>query len=109
MRRLGQQSFALAQRLPHQADLSVLQVTQPAVNDSGGAAGGAGGKIILLHQQRALAPLRTLARDGNTVDAAADDQNVKDLVLRLDIATHAYTYLDAFQGKDNVTSAHNIR
>jgi hypothetical protein len=35
----------------------------------------------LLNQQRALAPLRTLSRDGNTVDAAANDQNVKRLVL----------------------------
>ena len=84
MRRLRQQPLAFTQRFAHQTDLSMFQVTQPAVNDSCGAAGGSGGKIILLNQQRALAPLRTLARNGNTVDAAANHQNVKALVSRLD-------------------------
>ena len=77
---LRQHALAFAQRLTHQADLSMFQVAQSAMNDSCGPAGGAGGKIVLLNQQRALAPLRTLARNGNTVDAAANYQNVKVLV-----------------------------
>ncbi len=84
MWRLREQALTLAQRLAHQPDLSMLQVAQPAVDNAGGSAGGAGGKIILLNQQRALAPLRALARNGNAVDAAANHQNVKALVLRMD-------------------------
>src|SRR5436309_10063018 len=109
MRRLHQQALALTQRLTHQPDLSMFQVTQAAVNNSRGPAGRAGGKIILLHQQRALAPLRTLARNGHAVDAAADHQNVKALVFRLDRATHVYHYLDAFSAKNNVTYEPQIR
>src|SRR5215469_2299061 len=46
---LTKQALALPQRLTHQANFSVFQVSQPAVNDAGGAAGGAGSKIFLLH------------------------------------------------------------
>src|SRR5690242_20522584 len=84
MRRLRQQPFALAQRLTHQADLSMFKVAQPAVNDSSRSARCAGGKIVLLNQQCAFAPLRTLARNGNAVDAATNYQNVKSLVLRVE-------------------------
>ena len=84
MRRLCQQSLTFAQRLPHQPDFAMFKVAQSAVDDSRGPAGSAGGKIVLLNQQHALAPLRTLARNGNAINAAADHQNVKDLVLRMD-------------------------
>ena len=109
MRRVRQQAFAFAQRLAHQPDLSMFQITQSAVNDASGSAGGAGREIVLLNQQRALAPLRTLPSNSDAVDAAADYQNVKSLVLRLNRAAHAYIYLDAFSRKDNITSEHNVR
>src|SRR5205807_8961760 len=103
MRRLHQQALTFTQRLTHQPDLSMFQITQAAVNNARGPAGGAGGKIILLHQQRALAPLRTLARNRDAVNAAANYQNVKALVFGLNRATHVHHYLDAFSGKNNVT------
>src|SRR5215467_4123008 len=98
MRELAQQAFAFKQRFAHQADFTMLQVTQSAMDDPGGTAGGAGGEIILLNQQRALAPLGTLTRNGDTVDAAADHQNVKALVARLYRAAHL-GLLDAFSEK----------
>ena len=45
---LAQQAFPFADRFPHQIDLTVLQVAQSAVNDSGGTAGNAGREVILL-------------------------------------------------------------
>src|SRR5262249_2634819 len=72
VRRLFQQALALKQGLPYHADLSVLQVTQSAMNDARGAAGSPGSKVILLHQQGALAVPGTLPRYGHAVDAAAD-------------------------------------
>ena len=96
MRHLIQHALAFAQGLTHQTDLSILQIAQSAMDNSGGAAGSAGRKIVLLNQYRAFAPLRALTRNGNTVNAAADYQNVKVPITGLNWATHAYIYLDAF-------------
>src|ERR1051326_97110 len=88
MRQLSQQTFALAQRFAYQPEFAVLQVPQPAVDNTRGAAGGAAREVVLLNQQDALAPASALTRDCDAVDAAANDQNVKDLVAMLDGATH---------------------
>src|SRR5580765_5246508 len=96
MRQLAEQPFSFVQGFPYQANFRVFQVAQPAVDDPCGPAGGAGGKIILLNQQRAFAPLCAFTRNGNTVDTAADDQNVKILVLIWDWAAHAYVLFRCF-------------
>ena len=44
-----QQDFPLAQRFQHQGQLAVFQIADPAVNEAGGAAGGAGAVVLLLH------------------------------------------------------------
>src|ERR1700704_2993097 len=96
MWRLPQQAFALTQRFPHQANFAMFQITQTAVNNPRGPAGGAGRKIILLHQKCSLAPVRALPRNGDSIDSAANHQNVKFLVMHLEWATHFHIYLDAF-------------
>ncbi len=96
MRHLIQHALAFAQGFTHQAELSIFQVAQSAMDYSCGAAGSAGRKIVLLNQYRTFAPLRALTRNGNTVNAAADYQNVKILVIGLNWAAHIYIYLDAF-------------
>src|SRR5437868_228501 len=77
----AQQPPPLAQRFGDQAELAMLQVSQPAVNNAGGPAGSAAGEIILLQQQRALARARALARDGDAIDAAADHRHIEALAV----------------------------
>src|SRR5215469_4833362 len=96
--RLREQVLALAQGLANQADLTEFQVAKTAMNDPGRAAGGPGGKIVLLDQQNAAATLRTLAGDGHAIDAAANDQDIEILVAGLERATHAQSFLDAAIG-----------
>jgi len=55
----------------------VLQIAQAAVNDSGRAAGHAGGKVVLFDQQGAFAGAGTFARYGDSVDTAANDDDLE--------------------------------
>src|SRR5690349_6512531 len=82
MRTFRLQSLSLAQRLAHQPDLAVFQVTQAAVNDARRPARRAAGKIVLLHQQSPPARLRTLPRNGDTIDTAAHHGYVKALAVQ---------------------------
>ena len=82
VRALAQQAFPFANRFPNQIDFAVLQVAQAAVNDAGGAAGDAGGEIVLLDQQGAFAGAGAFARHGDAVDAAADDHHLKVLAFQ---------------------------
>src|SRR5579864_7314371 len=77
-----EQPVALAQRLPHQGDFAVFQIAQPAVNNAGRAAAGAGSKIILLHHGHFFAAAGTLPRNGDPVDTSADDQDIKALTVK---------------------------
>ena len=54
----------------------MLQVSQTAMNDPRRATGGPGGEIMLLDNQGAASPQRTLPRDSDTVDAAANHGDV---------------------------------
>src|SRR5438105_13709032 len=74
---LAQLPFALVQRFAYQSQLAVLQIAQPAMKNPRGAAGRSRSKIILFQQQDALARAGTLAGDGDAVNAAADDGNIK--------------------------------
>ena len=77
-----EQPFALPHRFPHQRQLPVLEISKAAMNDSRRAARHTTGKIILLDQQRSFPGARTLLGHGHTVDAAADDDDVKVLALQ---------------------------
>src|SRR5262245_28304608 len=77
VRRTFEQAFALEQRFAHHADLTVLQVAQPAVNDRRGGAGWYGTEVILLDQKAAQAAAGALPRNGHAVDAATNHQNVE--------------------------------
>jgi len=55
-------------------------ITRPAVEKPLVAAGGAGGEIPLLDQQRGDAPEREVARDAGPRGAAADDQHFRSQV-----------------------------
>ena len=81
VRTLSQQALPLTKRPAHQTDLAMFQVPQSTVNDSGGAAGCACGKIVLLDKQRATAAAGALARNGNAINATADDDDVKVLAF----------------------------
>lgn len=81
VRALAQQPFPFANRFPYEIDFAVLQVTQAAVNDAGGAAGGAGGEVVLLDQQGAAPGAGAFPRDGNTVNSAANDDDLKALAF----------------------------
>jgi hypothetical protein len=74
---LAQQALPLAQGLPHQAELPVLQIAQATMDDSGGAAGGARSEIVLFHQQRAFAGSRTFSGHGNAVNTTADYRHME--------------------------------
>ena len=72
MRSKRQQPLALAQRLVHEAELEVLEVTQPAVDQPRRRAAGAGADIAALDEQHLDAAERRLARDRRPIDPGAD-------------------------------------
>jgi len=47
------------------------------MNQAGGAAGGAGGKVVLLNQQRGTSGAGALAANGYAIDPAANYGDVK--------------------------------
>ena len=81
VRAFGQKPFALAHRLPNQAQFAMLQVAEATMNDASGAAGNARGEVILLQQKRALSGARTFAGDGDAVYAASDHHDVEVLAF----------------------------
>ena len=81
VRALLQQAPAFEQRLADQSELGMLQVAQAAVDDARGAAGGAGGEVVLLDQQGAAAGAGAFPGDGNAVDSAANDDDLEALAF----------------------------
>ena len=77
MRLLAQKQLAFLQAFADQPQLSVLQVTQAAVDNARGPAGGARGEIILLEKQRAPSVSRTLPCNRHPADAATDHDDIK--------------------------------
>src|SRR4051812_11196920 len=80
----------------------MLQISQAAVDDTARPAGRACAKVALLHQQCAFAGLGALLRNGNAIDAAADNDHVEALTIQRrprvrGPATHLY--LDAGLGR----------
>jgi hypothetical protein len=60
----------------------MFQITQTAMNDSGGAACGTGGEVMLLEQEGATADAGALTGNGNAVNAAADYYGLKVLAFQ---------------------------
>ena len=79
MWRQAAQALALAHRLEHQADVALLEVAQPPVNQLRGAARGAGGEVGALDERGLEATQDGVAGDAGAVDAATDDQHVEGL------------------------------
>ena len=89
-----QQPFALAQRLVDEAELEMLEITQPAVDEPRRRAARSGADIAALDEQHFDAAERRLARDRRPIDPRPDhDQLVRCSVLPGCIA-HAEGPLD---------------
>jgi hypothetical protein len=82
VRAFAEQALALVNRFAYQIKFAMLEVSQAAVNDAGGPASNARGKIVLFDEQSALSGAGTLARDGHSIDAAADDHHMKVLAFQ---------------------------
>ena len=80
---VAQQHLALDERLAHQAELVIFEVAQAAMDELGAGRGGGAGEVGLLDQQHLEAAAGGVAGDAGTVDAAADDQEIDDVVARL--------------------------
>ncbi len=76
-----QEQRPLAQRLAHQAELALLQVAQPAVDELARPAGGAGREVTRL-DERGRQPARgRVERRAGAGRACADHHDVEDLAL----------------------------
>ncbi len=78
---LFQQTSPLEQRLAHQSDLRMLQVTQTAVDDACSTTGCAGGEIMLLQEKCAPPGPGALPRNGDAIDTAANHDHLEAFVL----------------------------
>ena len=77
MRRNSQQYLALANRLPHEMELPVLEVADAAVHQARRATGSSAGKIVALDQRDLESAHRRIARHSATRNAAADHQHIE--------------------------------
>jgi hypothetical protein len=80
MRRIVEQTLALGQILVHQAELTLLQVANAAVNHLRGFRGGAGGEVVLLDQGCFQPAAGGIEGHPGASNAPADDQHVELLV-----------------------------
>ena len=71
-----QQPLALEQRLAHQAELVIFEISQAAMDQLGAGRGGVAGEVGLLAQNHGQAAADGVARDPGAVDAAAHDKKI---------------------------------
>ena len=76
MRHGDEQRLPLLQGFPHQMELEIFEVPQPAVEQLGRSRGGRLRQIALLRQRHGKGPPPPLARAPAPVDAATDDEKV---------------------------------
>src|ERR1700687_6049003 len=69
----------LTNRFASATDVQGLQIAQPAVNGAQMVERGAASEVFALDECDREAALRAVIRDGQTVDAAADDEDVERL------------------------------
>ena len=80
VRGAGQQHLALHQCLAHQPEFEMLEIAQSAMDELGRRRGGPTGEVVHFGKEDRIAAAGSIARDAASVDAAADDENVVDLV-----------------------------
>src|SRR3979490_2498616 len=72
----ARRNLALGERLGDQAELELLEIAQPAMDQLRGRRRGRRRQIASLDQQHREPPAGSVARDAGTIDAAANDQQV---------------------------------
>src|SRR5207248_4063135 len=74
-----EEPLSFGQRLVDEAELLLLEVAQPAVDELGGAGRRPGGEVTPFHKGRPQTPARGVEGDAGTGDAAANDEQVEGL------------------------------
>ena len=82
MRRDVEQDFTFRHGFAHQAEFEILQITQAAVDQLAAGRGRGARQIALFTQGDAQTPPGGVSGHAGAVDAAADDQQVMQQVLR---------------------------
>ena len=77
MRAQRQQPLALAQRLMHEIELEMLEISQPAVDEPRRRAARPAADVAAIEEQRLQAAQRRLARNRGAVDPGADHDQVE--------------------------------
>src|ERR1044072_3785539 len=77
MRRDAQQRFALTQRLPHQPKLEMLQISEPAMNQSRRSRTRTATDVTLIDQKHFQSTHSRVACDPRAVDSAADHNAIE--------------------------------
>ena len=76
-----QQSFALRERLIDKGKLSMLEVTESAMNQTAGPTRRPAAEVPLIENEDSELVERSLARDRRAVDAGADDDQIEGFFL----------------------------
>ena len=77
VRRDSQQGLALPQVEPHQPEVHLFEISQPAVDDAGGRGGGAAAEVRLFDEGDPEAAERRIAGHTAADDAAADHHHIE--------------------------------
>lgn len=77
MRRKPQKCISLPQRFRNEAEFTVFEITQAAMDHARGCGAATGGEIVTLDQQHPQPLQGKITIGGNSVDAAADDDGVE--------------------------------
>jgi hypothetical protein len=72
-----EEAVALDAGLEDEAEVAVLEVADAAVDEAGGAAGGATGEVLALDEGDAEATEGGISGDATAGDAAADDEDIE--------------------------------
>src|SRR4051812_31147640 len=88
-------------RLANEADATLSEIAQSAMQQAGRAAAGAEGEIVLVGQERAQPPPRGIARNARTDNSAADH----DHVIRHNIAPSSATFSTIKSGGGSAAAA----
>jgi hypothetical protein len=75
----AQEAVALDAGLEDETEVAVLEVADAAVDEAGGAAGGAGGEVLALDEGDAETAQGGIPGDATAGDTAADDEDIEGL------------------------------
>ena len=74
MRGVNEQPISLAKGFPDQPEFAVLEISEPAVNDTRGGGTGAGAEIGFLHQKHIHIFQRQFTKQTSAINSAAHDE-----------------------------------